>query len=185
MFRQLSDLYINTKLTGGDIPVAINNIANNMMPLYDRADDVFTNVAARPYNFEPVRLPASQRRIVVRARLDLILQNMDKRANKFINANGLPDLAGKDAFKAKVISQLRANVIGMTETVRTGNEASAHVWRKNEVTHVDIFDGVGCGWTAHNDPDSADGSIRTIEEFNDYPTAHPNCQRVGTPIIET
>lgn len=44
-------------------------------------------------------------------------------------------------------------------------------------THVEVSDGSSCGWTYHDDPDRADGSIRTVEEAAAYPISHPNCQR--------
>jgi hypothetical protein len=43
------------------------------------------------------------------------------------------------------------------------------------------FDGDDCGWTSHDDPDKADGTIRTLDEASDYPLPHPNCVRGWTP----
>ena len=41
-----------------------------------------------------------------------------------------------------------------------------------------------CGFTSHDDADHADGSIRTIDEFEAYPVAHPRCVRSRGPVIE-
>lgn len=46
---------------------------------------------------------------------------------------------------------------------------------------VEVSDGPGCGWTAHTDPDTADGTIRSIDEADAYPISHPGCIREITP----
>ena len=45
----------------------------------------------------------------------------------------------------------------------------------------EVMDGQDCGWTAHYDPDKADGKIVSLEEARAYPIAHPNCVRVTSP----
>lgn len=41
-----------------------------------------------------------------------------------------------------------------------------------------------CGWTSHDDPDAAHGSIRDLDDFEEYPISHPNCVRAGAPFID-
>ena len=50
---------------------------------------------------------------------------------------------------------------------------------------VQVYDGPECGWTEHDDPDLADGSLRTLEEADEYPLSHPHCQRAFGPVVLT
>lgn len=76
----------------------------------------------------------------------------------------------------------RARTIARTESAVLYSQTSAAGWRDSGlVEQVWIFDGDGCGWTEHNDPDEADGSIRTLDEFEETPISHPNCLRSAAP----
>ena len=47
-----------------------------------------------------------------------------------------------------------------------------------------LIDGIiarNCGWSEHDDDDKADGSIRTLEEYEATPISHPNCLRSAAP----
>lgn len=78
----------------------------------------------------------------------------------------------------------RAYTIALTETATAYNLASAAGYRDSGlVDRVLIFDGPECGWTEHDDPDLADGSTRTLDEYEAFPTAHPNCQRAAGPVV--
>jgi hypothetical protein len=46
---------------------------------------------------------------------------------------------------------------------------------------MEIADGPECGWTAHNDPDHADGTLRSVEEAGAWPISHPGCIRRPIP----
>jgi hypothetical protein len=50
------------------------------------------------------------------------------------------------------------------------------------VRYFAISDGLGCGWSAHNDSDLAAGSVRTLEEVSSYPISHPRCARAISPL---
>lgn len=77
----------------------------------------------------------------------------------------------------------RAQVIALTETATAYNRTSTQAYRESGlVDTVLVFDGPECGWTEHDDPDLADGSTRTLDEADEYPTSHPNCQRAFGPI---
>jgi hypothetical protein len=79
----------------------------------------------------------------------------------------------------------RARTIARTESAVTYNQASAAGWRDSGlVEKVVIVDGLGCGWESHDDPDEADGTIRTLEEFEAQPISHPNCVRSAFPFVE-
>jgi hypothetical protein len=45
----------------------------------------------------------------------------------------------------------------------------------------EVIDGPFCGWSDHDDPDRATGTVRSREECEHYPIAHPNCRRSFFP----
>jgi hypothetical protein len=49
------------------------------------------------------------------------------------------------------------------------------------VEWFEVFDGFGCGWTSHTDPDGANGSVRNVDEAAAFPIAHPRCARSFGP----
>jgi hypothetical protein len=78
----------------------------------------------------------------------------------------------------------RAQTIALTETANAYNTSTIAGYEDSGlVEEVEVFDGPECGWTEHDDPDLADGSTRTLDEANDYPIAHPNCQRAFGPVV--
>lgn len=90
---------------------------------------------------------------------------------------------GDEFLGLEAIFGSRAQVIAQTETATAYNLASSASWRESGlVEQVVIFDGPECGWDGHDDPDLADGSVRTLEEFEAQPISHPNCQRAAGPV---
>ena len=77
----------------------------------------------------------------------------------------------------------RADAIARTETAMASGEATVDRYREAGVSQVDIIDGPECGWTFHDDPDVADGSQRTVGEYQAQILSHPNCRRVGMPVL--
>lgn len=78
----------------------------------------------------------------------------------------------------------RAHVIALTESAHAFNLSAVNGYRESGmVEQVEVYDGEDCGWTEHDDPDLADGSTRTLDEANAYPTSHPHCQRAFGPVI--
>ena len=81
-------------------------------------------------------------------------------------------------------STSRATLIALTETANTYNLAAVAGYRDSGlVEEVEVYDGPDCGWTEHDDPDLADGSTRTLDEADEYPIAHPHCQRAFGPVV--
>jgi hypothetical protein len=77
----------------------------------------------------------------------------------------------------------RAHTVALTESANAYALASAAAWEDSGlVDSVRIFDGTDCGWTSHDDPDLANGSVRTLEEYKRQPLSHPNCQRAAAPV---
>lgn len=75
----------------------------------------------------------------------------------------------------------RARTIARTELAVAQSKTVAQELRAQGKTHVRIYDGLGCGWRHHDDGDYANGSLRLIEDYLNYPIAHPNCVRAGYP----
>lgn len=79
----------------------------------------------------------------------------------------------------------RAHAVAKTESANAYALASASAWRDSGlVDRVRIFDGTDCGWTSHDDPDKADGSVRMLREYEEQPLSHPNCQRAAAPVVD-
>lgn len=46
----------------------------------------------------------------------------------------------------------------------------------------EIMDGVGCGWSNHEDPQKANGMIVDLETARAHPLSHPNCVMPGATV---
>ena len=120
-----------------------------------------------------------------------ILEGYERGLSDFQIANGAPadPDRGLGEFRGlrDVVEETykgRADTIARTEVATASNQASADRYEAGGFQFVEVMDGPECGWTSHSDPDTADGSIRTIAVFNAHPLAHPNCRRVGAPWRE-
>jgi len=103
-------------------------------------------------------------------------------AQEGLSPAGLAKLIEADASGA--FGRARALVIARTESGTAYNLASLEGYRASgRVAKVKIFDGDGCGWTHHNDPDVANGSVRSLDEAQAQPLSHPNCVRAWTPVV--
>lgn len=93
--------------------------------------------------------------------------------------SGTSDLVGlEDLFGS------RATTIALTETATASNAAAVDGYRESGlVDDVLVFDGPECGWTEHDDPDLADGSTRSLDDADEYPISHPNCQRAFGAVV--
>jgi hypothetical protein len=80
----------------------------------------------------------------------------------------------------------RAHIIALTESGFAYNFAAVEGYRESGIVEsVQVYDGPECGWTSHDDPDMADGSVRSLEEAEAWPLAHPHCQRAFGPTVVT
>ncbi len=71
------------------------------------------------------------------------------------------------------------------QAVTTANTAAARTSLDDlGVNYLEIRDGDGCGWTEHNDPDTANRTLRTVQDALAHPTAHPHCQRELLPRMD-
>jgi HK97 family phage portal protein len=81
-------------------------------------------------------------------------------------------------------SASRAETIARTELARADNLGAVSRYSASGlVDEVTVIDGPECGWTSHDDPDTAHGSTRTLADAQAYPYAHPRCVRSVAPII--
>lgn len=79
----------------------------------------------------------------------------------------------------------RARTIARTEAAYADTRGSILGYRQSgRVKQVRVFDGDGCGWTGHDDPDKAHGSIRDLDDVDGHELAHPNCRRSFAPVVE-
>jgi len=69
--------------------------------------------------------------------------------------------------------------IARTEAAVTFNRTSATLMRDAAITHVDIADG-----DEDEDCALANGSRWTLAKYEGNPIGHPNCTRIGLPVIE-
>lgn len=78
----------------------------------------------------------------------------------------------------------RSTMIALTESANAYNISATAGYRDSGlVEEVEVFDGDDCGWTEHTDADMADGSTRTLDDADEYPISHPNCQRAFAPVV--
>ncbi|MFE6186520.1 phage minor capsid protein [Streptomyces sp. NPDC056465] len=82
---------------------------------------------------------------------------------------------------ARVPVRAWAEAATLAKSAVAYNAGTLNRTREAGVSHVEVFDSVGCGWTRHNDPDVAAGSVRTVEEAAQWPISHPRCRRAFGP----
>lgn len=70
-----------------------------------------------------------------------------------------------------------SQMVVRTTSARSMNAGTLGVGKESGVKYTLCLDGVGCGMTSHNDPDKANGTVRTLAEAEAYPVAHVNCAR--------
>lgn len=71
------------------------------------------------------------------------------------------------------------------QAVTTANAGAARTALDELGTEwVEIRDGSGCGWISHDDPDTANRTLRTVQDALAHPSAHPNCQRELLPRMD-
>lgn len=108
---------------------------------------------------------------------------VDRATNEGMALDGLAKLIREDPSGA--FSRARAETIARTETAYAYANSSVGGWRDSgRVEKVIIYDGDECGWSGHDDGDLANGSIRTLDEYEANPIAHPRCVRSAAPWLD-
>lgn len=80
-------------------------------------------------------------------------------------------------------SDARSLTIARTETAHAFNWAATAGYRDSGIVSDCIcLDSPDCGWDGHDDPEQADGTVRSLDEAEEFPTSHPNAVFEGTTI---
>lgn len=74
-----------------------------------------------------------------------------------------------------------ADMAARTKSAVAYNAGTLNAAQAQGVSFMEVFDGAGCGWTSHADPDKANGTVRSIEDCASFPIAHPRCSRSFGP----
>ena len=72
-----------------------------------------------------------------------------------------------------------------TSTANAYNAGTLNQLTGAGVGFVEVLDGAGCGWTSHDDPDTANGTVRPIADAMAHSLSHPRCRRsfIGRPDV--
>ncbi|MGW4047796.1 hypothetical protein [Streptomyces sp. NPDC004721] len=82
---------------------------------------------------------------------------------------------------ARMPVQVWAEAATLAKSAVAYNAGTLNRCRELGVRFMEVFDGSGCGWTSHKDPDKAGGTLRTVEEAAQWPISHPRCMRAFSP----
>lgn len=92
---------------------------------------------------------------------------------------GISSVTYSDGKKYKIEDY--AGMVLRSSANRAYNLGILAAGHKQEVKWYEVQDGPECGWVAHNDPELANGEIKSADECGAYPVAHPNCRRTFLP----
>ncbi len=82
---------------------------------------------------------------------------------------------------ARVPLPVYAAMVVRTKTAEAYQEGGLNQGERLGIAWWQVFDGPDCGWTSHDDPQTADGMIIPLEQARKHPTSHPNCRRSTSP----
>ncbi|MCX4459745.1 hypothetical protein OG585_44225 [Streptomyces sp. NBC_01340] len=82
---------------------------------------------------------------------------------------------------ARVPVRAWAEAATLAKSAVAYNAGTLNRTRQAGVTMVEVFDGLDCGWTAHQDTDKANRTVRTVEDAAGWPISHPRCRRAFGP----
>ncbi|MCX4858359.1 hypothetical protein [Streptomyces canus] len=78
---------------------------------------------------------------------------------------------------ARVPVRAWAEAATLAKSAVAYNAGSLNRTRQAGVAMVEVFDGLDCGWTTHQDTDKANRTVRTVEDAAEWPISHPRCRR--------
>lgn len=180
--------------------------------LFEAAEDTLQQMATYSFGYAVDTLPAGYptnritevgRQAAVRGVLDDVAAHMVT-PNQIVRErvrSAIIDSASKEHTVAQVADRIemivgdlvakdgrfipahkRSRTIARTETAWASGKAETEAWKMSEVTLVSIFDGDGCGWNGHDDPDLADGKIVQLSAYEAQILSHPHCVRTAAPL---
>jgi hypothetical protein len=136
--------------------------------------------AASSYTLSTAR--ALARAVDRLSRVDGTPTEQARALERTLRDKGLTAVVYRDGSRHGLAEYARMAV--RTKLAETWQLASFDLFRQAGITYVEVVDGAGCGWSSHDDPDKANGTIRSLEEAGAYPLAHPNCGRSTYPRID-
>jgi len=100
-------------------------------------------------------------------------------------AEGWAEKQLQEAIEDGPIWDTRSDAIARTEVAFAINRGAADSYEEAGVEKVKILDGPGCLQDGHDDTQrGVSGEVWTLEEWEEYPVAHPNCRRDAVPIVD-
>ncbi|WJV48881.1 phage minor capsid protein [Streptomyces flavofungini] len=100
-------------------------------------------------------------------------------ADKLAERYGLTHVVYRNG--ARVPVRVWAEAATLTKSAVAYNAGTLNRARQAGVRQVEVYDGGDCGWTSHQDPDKATGTLRSVEEAAEWPISHPRCRRSFGP----
>lgn len=122
-----------------------------------------------------VRTAAAQEIPKIAAGGRTAVQVGDRLEARLLRQYGITEVTYRDGSRVPV--RVYARMAARTKSAVAFNAGSLNEWYAQGVVYVEVFDGTDCGWTSHDDPDKANGSVRSVAAAAAHIIAHPNCQR--------
>lgn len=123
------------------------------------------------------------------ARLDLVegatVQRAARQLASTLRAHGIRAVRYRNGARHTLGDY--ADMALRSVTAQAYNRGTLNQLAAGGVRYVEVVDGSSCGWTAHDDTDLANGSIRTLADAAAHSIAHPRCARsfAGRPDLRT
>lgn len=74
-----------------------------------------------------------------------------------------------------------ADTVMRSKTAEAYNGGTLNAGKVAGVGWFEVFDGADCGWSSHQDPDKASGTIRSAADCAAHSISHPRCARGFAP----
>jgi hypothetical protein len=68
------------------------------------------------------------------------------------------------------------NVLLRTTSANCYNAGTLNMLSTSGIEYVEVLDG-DCGWSSHDDPDRANGTVRSVSDAMEHSLSHPRCVR--------
>tara|TARA_S200002703_G_scaffold159912_1_gene175454 strand:- start:20221 stop:20985 length:765 start_codon:yes stop_codon:yes gene_type:complete len=170
------------------IPASDIETLNNLMLRYETAQWEFTSGVVAPLvdvEVSEVLSPQARRDLLRRAKnINDVTRDRVRGVIERGVSNRLTDAEIGSEIGEVLNSPARGRTIARTELALADQQAATDRYRAAGVQAVEVFDGSGCGWTYHDDPDKANGTIRTLRQAEAQPLSHPNCRRSFMPVTD-
>lgn len=170
------------------IPAADIKALNDIMLRYETAQWEFTSGTVAPLvDVEVSEVLSSQARkdLLKRAKNinDVTRDRVRGVIERGVSSRQTDAQIGSEIGKV-LDNPARGRVIARTELALADQNSAHDRYREAGVKAVEVFDGAGCGFTHHDDPDKANGTIRTLRQIEARPLSHPNCIRSSMPVSD-